>query len=123
VNHMDNLDTLSDAELNEAFAVDVAGWVMNSTRTSGIDPTKSFEGKPPSYATSADAVLPWLERHGWHWDHTLISTLGTGDYKRRIRIYGPTKRDFIQCDFPWATSFARAACIALIRSARKGATP
>jgi hypothetical protein len=110
----DNLDTLTDAQLNECFAVEVAElaglhWSEVSERLSCKD-SSGLPSKVPDFSTDANAVLPWLEKHyhadigcakdaGW-W--VLISLDG---WESVVKAEAPT--------------FARAACIALIRANRK----
>jgi hypothetical protein len=118
---MTPLDQLTDRDLSEVFAVEVAGWkrgksIKGSPAIWPPDcdpPTKRRKGGWPhgisvgdSFATSADAVLPFLDqcshvklerfRDGW-WGYVSTPSFG-------------------KCDGP--TTFARAACIALIEAKR-----
>jgi hypothetical protein len=142
----DQLDQLTDAELSEAFAVEVAGWTWRHSPGAHAVPTrkmlcppsyvsptawgelifKAGEGLPtaagiivdrfapfPPFTTSADAVLPWLKKAG-AWGnkyspaggHEVSCYRWSGD-KDRVEWFGAT-----------APTFARAACISLIRAKR-----
>lgn len=64
----DNLDTLTDAQLSEVFAVEVAGWrEFGYGRTNGKPKMWETRGGIPQlsarFATSADAVLPYVAKH------------------------------------------------------------
>lgn len=83
----DTLDQLTDAELSECFAV-----------------TMGVPCDPDDYATSADAVLPWLEKcRRWKAQQHEPNVVW-------VDLDAPTYGD--AC----APTFARAACIALIRA-------
>jgi len=96
----DTLDSLTDSQLSEAFAVECAGWAPKTIVFEGDDITL----EPPSYATSGDAVLPflvdapfmscWSTAGGW------VITINDG------------------AQFASAKTFSRAACIALLRAKR-----
>lgn len=109
----DNLDTLSDAALSETFAVEVAGFRddPHMPQLFWLDAEGNAVGKHDDdgvsvdfFATSADAVLPWLPnscdawRNGIGWFFCLYTEQGN------IRGDAPT--------------FARAAAIAFIRAKR-----
>ena len=120
-----NYDAMTDAELSEAFAVKVAGWVqmdcslwdVGESRDSSC--SKRSDGKWISnstehFATSADAVLPWLEKHpdveiyrddgrGW-----CIAIMGIN------RLSDRTESGIVAES--WEPTFPRAACIALLRA-------
>lgn len=111
---MKPLNELTDAELSECFAVEVAGW----TKPNGMwtHPNGTPMGFIPPFSTSADAVLPWLEKHlcvsvtwaanGWH---VVIHTeTGSGD-DYDMPVLG-------QAD---DAALSRAACIALIEAKRR----
>lgn len=128
----DNLDSLSDDQLIEAFAVEVAGFTFAShhrnawkTRGQGIftSPNKNsitikwekgnYGGSHlPPFATSADAVLPWLDKY----DCFTITKHVTG--------FGYTVEIFQDGDsqpvgrHSGGSNAARTACIALIRMTR-----
>lgn len=119
----DNLDQLSDAALSEAFAVECAGLKNVCFESIGYvpvlvadrqwaDPYQGFDLVPP-FATSADAVLPFLSANGaWGSDYNPTS-------KCRVSVYqwqdDKTKMEWHHGHAP---TFARAACIALIRAKR-----
>ncbi len=89
----------TDAELSAAVAEHVAG----------IDPNALTENDHwvktrIIYATSADAVLPLLEKFSWTCDYNLPG------YRAIIRI-NPGRYHLGS-----ATTFARAACFALLRA-------
>jgi hypothetical protein len=150
----DNLDTLSDAEINECFAVEVAGWTpwlekrgdythyiwqkagdklpwmnyrdgekyrQNYTKAGKFDSMKHVDHLRLVFSTDSNAVLPWLEK--WPiasatrldrgWSVTLLTESGEGE------TYNT--HDAGDAEAP---TFARAACIALIRAHRsQKATP
>ena len=62
------LESLTDAQLSEVFAVEVAGWVdVNTIHWQKPDVEKlphwNRFAPLPLFAASADAVLPFLEKH------------------------------------------------------------
>lgn len=104
----DNLDAFSDALLNTAFAVEVAGF--DDTRfavhvTGTAEYPISAQALPPPFATDANAVLPFLEKRT---DMTCYRT-SARDWIVKLGVFSPPGK---------APSFARAACLALIRAAR-----
>lgn len=118
----DALESLSDGELSEVFAVEV----MRAWRESPTSKTIWYRGKPVKlkFATSADAVMPWLEKAGIF---TSEFNLGSSAYKVQIWKDYPGSGPESSCPEPphidvahegEAKTFAKAACIALIRSAR-----
>lgn len=114
----DNLDTLSDAELSEAFAVECAGFVdePNFPHMFWLGPDGCMEAKQTEdgepvdfFATSADAVLPILDKTGrWTSDYSVTSEPPGAEH--HVRLYLGTRA--------FAPTFARAACIALLRAKR-----
>lgn len=99
-----NLDTLSDAELNERFAVEVAGGRIHDRRDSEsvlVEINGEIDWLP-HFSTDANAVLPWLENKYWE-------SWPDGDGSRCVEVTG---------HLGFAPTFARAACIALIRAKR-----
>jgi hypothetical protein len=108
----DELDKMSEAELNRIFAVEVAGWHADLPiqYTSGYRPGSDRPEPIPPYATDANAVLPWLEKNdSWHGGYD-----GTG---------GPITYEcevFSRASYfkAMAPTFARAACVSLIRAKR-----
>jgi len=129
----DNLDTLSDTELSEAFAVEVAGWTLKPffpavpsedipegptlwhDKNGFAEADQDGRAIPPPFATSADAVSPWLER---------------AKGADAVRVYQKGANGLVDESLPllWmvtaatyyatAPTFARAACIALLRASR-----
>lgn len=117
------LNELTDAELSECFAVEVAGWrdivqnpiykgVYLSGFNDSIGKTESANCGSrwgcPMFSTSADAVLPWLYKRHWEVQQTSSS-------KAPIRVL----LDHSRGPCGEATTFARAACIALIEAKRR----
>lgn len=113
----DNLDTLTELELTEIFAVEVAEWRRGDGKREYpffwySDRGVESLGSLPNFATDADALMPWLSRYhnecrnnaGGGWQITLVS--GGPEFK----TLGESHTQFI--------TFARAACIALIRAKR-----
>jgi hypothetical protein len=130
---MSDLDQLSDRELSEVFAVEVAGWKrfveklrfvggeedQVRFRPAGRHDEKGYWSElPVDYATDANAVLPHLEQmgfctadrephlEGWPWYVAVAATL-EGDDPLHSAI---------------APTFARAACVALIKAKRTETT-
>jgi len=98
----DELDNLSDTALSEVFAVEVAGYEKLANEWFAGD--VSLSGNP-SFATSPAAVLPYLSKVRW-----------------KAQQF-PPDGVWIDLDAPaygdaYAPTFARAACIALIRAKR-----
>ena len=92
---MKPLNELTDAELSECFAVEVAGW----------EPETAWEGR---FATSADAVLPWLGKQPWSADgEPEVVKISIFDDFGNALSEGTSR------------TFARAACIALIEAKRR----
>jgi hypothetical protein len=115
----DDLDSKTDAELNELFAVEVAGWTRMDHMLydvgdyRGIGARERSDGKwitnEVPFATSADAVLPYVEV-----DPTMeVSRTKLGPPMWRVSSIN--RGGCIH------KSFARAACIALICCARNDA--
>lgn len=113
----DQLDQLTDAQLSETFAVEVAGWQLSDGDHPLYGPFKyrvpddGVGYELPKFATSADAVLPFLEKRDtlldfavnkieprWAWVISVYHAEGQADGE--------------------ADTFPRAACLALIRAAR-----
>jgi len=125
----DNLDTLTDDQLSDVFALEVAGWIFNSSQYGIIWTNRDSRSEGldlPNFSTDSNAVLPWLEKHAGceiqrvhqlnggivapqlplHWRAQLF--LGLDHEKDDEPIYA----------IAVAPTFARAACIALIRAKR-----
>lgn len=119
------LDSLTDVQLSEVFAREVAGWGIHRRNTAlWVDADKVASTKYEvhafhdelRFATSADAVLPFIEASGVFpeimrpWQNLLTEGV------EPVRVWE------VRFDAVWAIAptFARAACIALIRAARAG---
>lgn len=110
---------LADAELSALVAEKVAGWTRVPGAFSGYRKNPGLETCPcwaspkqeiyqtcPPYATSADAVLPLLERYNYN-----------AFFNPEERLYEITlemRRDVNP--FAFAPTFARAACLALLKA-------
>lgn len=107
-----DLDKLSDAELSEVFAVEVAG-IKPATMSIGVPPDPRLsgymdkggafhQGMPP-FATSATLVVPFVHHH-----IQIQRASGAAYWNVWIANIGDVN----------APTLARALCIALILSAR-----
>lgn len=112
------LNELTDAELSECFAVEVAGMFVHregEIAYTSWDKNPDFEKRNqrcsplvPPFSTSADAVLPWLGKQPWSADGEPESV--------KISIFDDFGNALSEGT---ATTFARAACIALIEQKRR----
>jgi hypothetical protein len=110
----------TDDQLNAAFAEKVAGWTLRDEYW--MTSPKRFAGRSwlcgnkwmcgeselPPFTTSADAVLPWLEKWNESWEvsyYNNVWNIAIEDRKGGM-IYGWVKDK----------SFPRAAVIALLRA-------
>jgi hypothetical protein len=104
----------TDDQLNEAFAVHVAGWthvVMNAGKQLvGRLPPSSLYSVVPLFTTSADAVLPWLERDAFDVRISFSNTCDTWHVELLGRF--TSNRSFKAA----AETFPRACVIALLRA-------
>jgi len=110
---MKPVSELSDAALSELFAVKVAGWFPAERGCKVFYDPEGGHVLPhelPAFATSSDAVLPWLE--GWG---DYCATFGI-DYEKT-----PVTKVTVLCAVTRGThtgkaigpnGFPRAACIA-----------
>lgn len=116
----DNLDQPPDAELSEVFAVEVAGYKRF------LDPACGFIWKDAEgavviprvrqrFATSADAVLPYIDALGWAEVNQWNQRDGKPTNERAWRVRVMARGSYIEGTAP---TFARAACIALLRATR-----
>lgn len=127
----DNLDSLPDAQLDELFAVEVAGWkikdgpyVINTGRYQleyegrHIDTgTDKFSVNGLKFCASADSVLPWLEKahsDGCNVGAGLMNTITTGRVWNCRILDNATNTQEVGI----ASTFARAAVICLLRAQR-----
>lgn len=101
----DNLDTLSDAELNECFAVEVAGFDEPLVKTVFKNPELVHLRADMNFSADANTVLPFLAKH-------VLWTSGFSACRGGFWIEIDHKHE------AEAPAFARAACIALIRAKR-----
>ena len=121
----DNLDQLDDAKLSGLFAEKVARLksicikaivnprIEHYTYSAPTKDNPYLRLQIPSFATSADAVLPWLDKHG-EWYHAYDPfSVGDGVHWINLRL---NDGKFLNDAAP---TFARAACIALIRAKRR----
>ncbi len=104
---MDDLDAMSEAGLGEVFAIEVAGWQRCERPCDWYIPGVGVaQGEPPMFAASADAVMPWLEK-----PLGFTVTRARVDEQYVVNIWMPEV-------IGTATTFPRAATIALIRAKR-----
>lgn len=109
----------TDAELNAAFAEKVAGYFSNpifkpqhswcrKSPTGDIIVLNGL-GALPDFTTSADAVLPWLEKE------LLWNTQGVPGkrYITQVMIEGPPPMGYVEGR---DKSFSKSAVIALLRA-------
>jgi hypothetical protein len=120
----DQLDGMSNAELDEIFTVEVAGFVPMDCMLHDVGAYRGAGSRERSdgkwiashipFCTNANAVLPWLEKH---FIETEWCSPGQHHPREthdnwRIRIPGVIAGD------GRARTFARAAVLALIRAKR-----
>jgi len=125
-------EEMSDAELSEAFALQVAGWtrpiremeegMLNHSDFYWKDASRLVTGWP-NFAKSADAVLPWLSKpftHAKNWKVNInFSCLSEMHY---VTIYdGLLAEEYPSAYLGVAPTLARAACLALL-NAKKSET-
>jgi hypothetical protein len=107
----DDLDSKTEHELDVIFAVEVDGWHIAEAEGGWEDDGRDL----PLVSTSADAVLPWLEKWSW-WECCRDTEMLSGIY---VTIY------FRRCDDECpgyvaakSPTFPLAATKALIRAYR-----
>lgn len=122
---MDDLDTLPDAQLDELFSIEVAGpaehqWYETHDgdicNHCGLESWMPEEKCHIAYCADTNAVMPHLSKRHWNaWtqgDDLATRRTYVGIYAEKgERGYEPSH----------ASTFARAAVIALIRHARRNA--
>ncbi len=122
----DSLESLSDQALSEVFACEVAGWKQFGDHSpawgcrTGLPPDDVMQPCRP-FSTSADAVLPFLEKHFVETEWCSPGQHHPNDpdgHQWRIRIPGV----LVGADGR-APTFARAACLALIKAHRAAKAP
>jgi len=119
----DDLDTKTDAQLSEIFAVEVAGWKRAFIKKrNGWVSEKGFAPLPPLFAEDANDVLPWLEKNYEVHINYADRPFGENFVSQYSDAWHYTVTVWPKHDERgWqgeAKTFARAACIALIRSKR-----
>lgn len=116
----DELDNKTDAELNAAFAVEVAGWKLDSALGSGMsffvdtaNPQRIRHKTEFTFCGDANAVQPFIEKQFMVRSHFgacagmmpwIVEVQPKVDSKCLFTGHGKT--------------FARAACIALLKAKR-----
>ena len=119
----DNLDQLTDTQLSEAVALEVAGWTSYPDR--GYTAATAWltrEGwwrREPVFATSANPVLTlleeWIAADPEHRQVALLFRLGN----LTCRLEGADEAHLLGN----APTFTRAACLALLRAKRAQQSP
>lgn len=113
----DELDSLSDQELSERFAVEVAGWTRGylGNPTMWVHPDGAPMGFIPEFSRSADAVLPFCEK----FDNTVI-VFNSGSWSVEIQKETGTVEgedyDIVSIAEYDDPKLARAACLALLKA-------
>jgi hypothetical protein len=104
----DDLDTKTEAEISEIFAVEVAGF----NTCTGCNQIRDIL---PNFVYDANVVLPWLNNHDARIYHSTDWLVQIGTQ--------PNSCAWVVNIEARAKTFARAACLALIRARRaeKGA--
>ena len=118
----DELESLSPTELDKVFALEVAGWteILKRVDRSHDEPAHEYwwwrttDGReaacPDRFSSDANAVLPFLKGfHAYDW-HI--------DKEERERIGSNVCVALINAPCSMAPTFARAACLALIKAKR-----
>ena len=118
----------TDAQLNEAFAVHVAGWTWNEFKPSGFGPViqgywNGADGyyvcNKANFVNSADAVLPWLEKKQV-WEAIFNNNPYTGSVGTSVLVADSFTEDLKEpsgrSGWVSAKTFAKAAVIALLRA-------
>lgn len=103
----------TDAELNAAFAEHVCGWkrLQKTTQIVFEVPATGARGTPPGFTTSADAVLPWLEKAKlWNTQGVSAEVCRKTRYITQVMDY---ERNYHE---DRDESFAKSAVIALLRA-------
>jgi hypothetical protein len=66
----DDLDALTNTELNQLFARQVCGFIVKAAPKKDCGywvrvPGRQHWSGGPDFCADANAVLPWLEKHAW----------------------------------------------------------
>jgi hypothetical protein len=111
----DELDRKTDDEISDIFAREVAGWKFTNEDdfNKGLSNGEGFDlVEKADFATNANAVLPWLEKYKYF-------DLTKRDCDFMISIYLDVNKNLIITNATGVEkTFARAACITLIRAKR-----
>jgi hypothetical protein len=106
-----DLETLTDAELNILFAVEVCGWKRNDSHTWPLMDAEEYPRVcTPYYCDAPSYVLKSLEAYSWSCD---AETVGTQRQVTVMVLHG--EHSVAQGTAP---TFARAAVIALLAAKR-----
>lgn len=109
----DELVTMADAELSRTFAMEIAGWAHHPQHQAIWHDELDRNVDQPRFSTDANAVLPWLEK--WLYvDIHRDEDFAVGPWAVAIS----REREYTPLFNGHGKTFARAACIALIRSKR-----
>lgn len=107
----DNLDTLSDTQLNELFAVEVAGYTAHrGLAHAEFSKDKEWLTDAPAFSASSDLTVPWLEMR---FNGLVV------DWWRSAGTWTVASRSGVEAQ---GNSLARTLCIAGIR-ANRAASP
>lgn len=117
----DELDQMSEGEIDRLVAVEVAGWEHHPASPGGVSTAEwrhkfGYVRKIPRYSTSADAVLPLVEKHAWR----LIEDCPVGWLVTLAKSESLNIDDYVTASAP---TLARAFCLALIRASRQRKRP
>lgn len=112
----DQLDSMTDAELSQAVAVECAGYGLDADGWF-VPPLPRrialLAHELPDFATSADAVLPLINAVEYQWSAGNDGVGSTESCWCNVTTRHGTFKG-------WQSTFARAACIALLRAKRAG---
>lgn len=121
----DSLDAKSDAELNQLFSVEVVRRRFDQTVAYGWRDSKGARRPtaewPENFCADANAVLFWLEN--WHRENPMnrsieISRAGNCRMDWFITLVIENEEQKYDYSMGTASTFARAACLSLIRAKR-----
>lgn len=127
---MDDLDHKTDEELNELFAVEVAGWTYRTFPDGALPHVKHWQDAVQNtvslhtqgaFCASADAVLPYLDAFMW----VARNTLDCGRFAEHLSVPAENGLHSVKVitdgieHVGVASTFARAAVLALIRAKKE----
>lgn len=103
----------TDQQLSEAVAVHVAGWTFYTppSKFRWDDASGCPTTEEPQFATSADAVLPMLEKAGWSREDTGLVWVSVFNGRGEVGAGG----GYDNSPLP-SWPFPKCACIALLRA-------